>query len=418
MAEPLTLSGRRVHEVLERQTRALARRLVTAFAEQIPIYRRLPREELDGEILGIVEHNLRVIGRMFRDRRPPTRAELAPLRTSAARRAQEGVPLEALLAAYHLGARTIWEHLFAEAEPDDFADVLAANRLVLVYVEAVTAAVCTAYVQEREGMLSQEQHAMHATVSAMLAGDQEALAGVRLAPRYLVLALAIGPHPDERSSEPGAAVAGRRKLHRVRHALQRHAAEQVLSVLDGTGGHVLVPLPAAHEGEEAGPVPGEIVAAAAKAAGAPVWAAAEVVAAAEVAGAAHLTGEVLEVVRLFHLPPGAYRLADVLLEYQLTRPSEATEALAGLLDPLLDYPDLLRTLKVYLDSGLDRRRTAELLHVHPNTVDYRLRRAVVLTGLDPVDPGHLQRIGAALAARRLAGPPAVPKINGHPRRRL
>ena len=85
---------------------------------------------------------------------------------------------------------------------------------------------------------------------------------------------------------------------------------------------------------------------------------------------------------------------------RLSRPSEALTGLAGLLDPLLGNPDLLRTLKAYLDTGLDRRRTAELLHVHPNTVDYRLRRAVALTGLDPVDPDQLQRIGAALAARR------------------
>ncbi|MFI6476710.1 PucR family transcriptional regulator [Nonomuraea sp. NPDC050663] len=412
MAEPLTLAGCPVHELLERQTRRLARQLVQAFADEIPIYRRLPKEELDGEILAIVEYNLRTIGRMFRDRRSPTRAELAPLRASAARRAQEGVPLEALLAAYHLGARVIWEHLFAGAKPDDFADVLAANRLVLVYTESVTAAVCTAYVEEREGMLSQEQHAMHATVSALLAGDQEALAGVRLAARYLVLAVAIGPHPDERASEPGAVIAGRRKLHRIRNMIQRHADEQVLSVLDGTGGHVLIPL----QGAE--PELAELVEAVNTAASAPVWMAAEVAAPDGVPGAAHLAREVLEVVQAFRRPPGCYRLADVLLEYQLTRPSEATAGLAGLLDPLLDHPDLLRTLKVYLDSGLDRRRTAELLHVHPNTVDYRLRRTAQLTGLDPVDPGHLQRIGAALAARRLAGPPAVLSVSEPRRRRL
>jgi DNA-binding PucR family transcriptional regulator len=135
-----------------------------------------------------------------------------------------------------------------------------------------------------------------------------------------------------------------------------------------------------------------------------VWLAAECAPPQGVPAAARLVEEVLEVVRVFEQPPGGYRLADVLLEYQLTRSSQATALLAGLLDPLLDNPDLLRTLTAYLDTGLDRRRTAELLHVHPNTVDYRLRRVVVLTGLDPMDPAHLQRIGAALAARRLTPP--------------
>ncbi|MEV0379305.1 helix-turn-helix domain-containing protein [Nonomuraea sp. NPDC050643] len=392
----LTLAGRPVHEVLERQVPKLARRLVRGFAEQIPLYRRLPREELDGDITAITEHNLRLIARVFRDRRPPVRADLAPLRESAARRAQEGVPLEALLAAYHLGARMVGERLFADAEPGDLDDVLEANRIILLYMESATAAVCTAYLEERESLLSQEQHAMHATVAALLGGDRAALAGVRPAPRYLVLAVAAGRHPDE--DGPGGAIAGRRKLRRIRTALQRHAAEPVLPALDTSGGLVLVPL----QGDE--PVAGELARAAGEAAGAPVWLAVECAPPHEVPAAARLAEEVLDVVRIFDRPPGAYRLADVLLEYQLTRSSEATAALAGLLDPLLDNPDLLRTLKAYLETGLDRRRTAELLHVHPNTVDYRLRRAVSLTGLDPVDPAHLQRIGAALAARRLTGP--------------
>ncbi|RSN02909.1 CdaR family transcriptional regulator [Nonomuraea sp. WAC 01424] len=400
MVRALTLAGCVAHELLERQTAKLARQLVRGFAEEIPLYRRLPKEELDGEITGITEHNLRLIARMFRDRRPPTRAELAPLRSSAARRAQEGVPLEALLAAYHLGARKVWEHLFATATPADFEDVLAANRLILLYTESVTAAVCTAYLEEREGMLSHEQHAMHAAVSALLGGDREALAGVRLAPRYLVLALAVGRHPDEERDEPGGSIAGRRKLHRIRTALRRGAAEPVLSVLDTTGGLVFVPI----TGEDPDWYEvGETAAGMGKAAGVPVWAAAEIAPPDGVPEAVKLAEEVLEVVQVFEQPPGAYRLADVLLEYQLTRPSQATAVLAGLLDPLLDNPDLLRTLTVYLDNGLDRRRTAELLHVHPNTVDYRLRRAVSLTGLDPVDPAHLQRIGAALAARRQHG---------------
>ncbi|MFI6886097.1 PucR family transcriptional regulator [Streptosporangium canum] len=391
----LILAGCPVHELLERQATSLARQLVHVFVEEIPIYRRLPREELDGDITMITEHNLRMICEMFRHGHPPSSAELVPLRASAARRAQERVPLEALLAAYHLGARWIWDRLIATATPADFAAVVDMNRLVLVYIEAVTSAVGAAYLQEREGMLSQEQHAMHAAVSALLGGDHTALAAVRLAPGYLVMAIAVGTHPDEKQDEPGGSIAARRKLARIRAAVQRYASEQVLFVLDATGGLVLLPC-----GGEA-PAVTEVVEAMSRAAGVPVWAAAEQATPAEVSAAARVTEEVLEVARIFGHPPGAYRLADVLLEYQLTRPSRATARLAGLLDPLLDNPDLLRTLKVYLETGLDRRRTAELLHVHPNTVDYRLRRAVSLTGLDPADPAQLQQIGAALAARRL-----------------
>ncbi|MBB5784475.1 helix-turn-helix domain-containing protein [Nonomuraea jabiensis] len=43
---------------------------------------------------------------------------------------------------------------------------------------------------------------------------------------------------------------------------------------------------------------------------------------------------------------------------------------------------LLRTLRTYLDSGLDRHVTARALTLHPNTVSRRLRRVEALTGLD------------------------------------
>ncbi|MEV0593114.1 PucR family transcriptional regulator [Nonomuraea cavernae] len=392
MAEALNLAGRAVHELLDRKAVSLARELVRSFVEEIPVYRQLPAEEIAGDIERITVHNLRLVARMFRDRRAPTSAELEPLRRSAARRAQEGVPVEAILAAYHLGAGRIWDHVFADACQEDLPDALDAGRLMLRYIESVTAAVCGAYQSERESLVSQDQHARHAAVSALLSGEPLATAGIRFAARYLVLSVTFGFHPDERSG----AVAGRRKLRRIGDSVQKFAAEPVLSLLDPGGGLIFVPDLDWCSAEA-------LVAGMGEAAGVEVRAAGEVVPPEGVADAARLTQEVLDVVQLFQHPPGLYRLADVLLEYQLTRPSEATEHLAGLLDPLTGNPDLLRTLTVYLETGLDRRRTAELLHVHPNTVDYRLRRAVSLTGLDPVDPADLQSIGAALAARRARG---------------
>jgi DNA-binding PucR family transcriptional regulator len=94
-------------------------------------------------------------------------------------------------------------------------------------------------------------------------------------------------------------------------------------------------------------------------------------------------------------------LRDVLLDYQLSRPSDAQEHLAALLEPLDAFPDLLRTLEAYLGQDLDRRRTAAELHVHPNTLDYRLKRIVELTGLEPATTCGLQLLAGAVAVRRL-----------------
>lgn len=46
--------------------------------------------------------------------------------------------------------------------------------------------------------------------------------------------------------------------------------------------------------------------------------------------------------RLARPAPGLYVLRDVLLDDQLSRPSDAQQQLAALLDPLDSHPDLLR----------------------------------------------------------------------------
>lgn len=97
-------------------------------------------------------------------------------------------------------------------------------------------------------------------------------------------------------------------------------------------------------------------------------------------------------------PSGLYRLEDVAVDYQLSQPGPARDSLAAELAPLHDKPELLTTLRTYFRAGLNRRRTAAARHVHPNTIDYRLRRIADLTGLDATDPARTAHIQAALTA--------------------
>lgn len=55
-----------------------------------------------------------------------------------------------------------------------------------------------------------------------------------------------------------------------------------------------------------------------------------------------------------------------------------------------------------LDTRATRLSTAKVLHVHPNTVDYRLERIARVTGLDPRKAEDLWRLRSAVVAR-LAG---------------
>jgi hypothetical protein len=395
-ARPLVIAGIPVVTRL-RAAAELAQRMVGEFAQQVPLYRTLPAEQLDGEITQITLANLRLFGRVLADRREPTAEEMSEITRFAAQRAEEGVPLDALLSAYHVGIRTGWELVLADAGPADVADLREATALVLKALQAITAAVAVAYSEQRQAVLDARRTARQELVSALLTGGDRAHltgpAGVRPAARYTVLALGVAAHPDE--AEPGvdARIARRRTLLRVRHELESFA--DALHSLGPDGGLVLLP------GSVGADRLTGLTARLGRAAGTPVTTATAAPAAPDgVPDAAREAREVLEVALRFGRPPALYRLTDVLLDYQLTRPGAARAGLAALLDPLDGQGELLRTLRVHLAHDLNRRRTATELCVHPNTVDYRLRRIAALTGLDPARPTDLTHLSAALKARQ------------------
>ncbi|MDQ1698664.1 MAG: hypothetical protein QOG34_527 [Frankiaceae bacterium] len=401
---------------VERNVPRLARRMISAFVTEIPLYAQLPREQLQGEILAITEANLRLFFGVLRTGEPMPADDLAEVRLSAARRAEERVPLEAVLTAYHVGARIGWLALVEEHAPDETDALLAAGVRVLAYTQQVTAAVASAYLEEQQTIFGEERDAARLLASALLSGEPaDALAarlGVSIAPAYAVVALRMAPHPDESDDKDvGGAIAARRKVRRAQSALDEWAGEPTITLLDAAGGTVFLPTT-----PEAAPALVErlpdLAVELEKAAGGPVVVGGAIgYGAADVPRAAAQANDIVRLARTLDKPPGAYLLRDVLLEYQLTRPSDAQDSLASLIEPLDRNPDLLRTLEAYLDTDLDRRRTAAALHVHPNTFDYRLRRIIELTGLDPATTHGLQLLGAALAARRLgtqsaAGPSA------------
>jgi hypothetical protein len=393
---------------VERLVPRLARQMIDSFVGEIPLYAVLPREQLEGEILEITTANLRLFFSTLRDGRPLASEELAEIRMSAARRAEERVPLEAVLTAYHVGGRIGWQALVDGAtDPEDMDALIAAGTPVLRYVQQVTAAVAAAYLEEQQTIYGEERDARRSLASALLAGEpSDSLAarlGTPVAEAYLVVALRLDPHPDEADKGVGGAVAARRKVRRVQSLLDEMAGEPVLSLLEPSGGLVFLPTTLDDAAELAERLPG-FVANLHDVAGADTYAGGAVAAGAkDVPRATAQAQDVLRLAGRLQRPPGGYLLRDVLLEYQLTRPSDAVVELTRLLDPIDRNPDLPHTLEVYLAHDLDRRRAAAALHVHPNTLDYRLRRIVELTGLDPSTARGLQLLAAAVAARRLTG---------------
>ena len=103
-------------------------------------------------------------------------------------------------------------------------------------------------------------------------------------------------------------------------------------------------------------------------------------------------------------PAGSYAADDLPMEMALLRSPDLATMLAVRLIPLHNSgAPLVDTLRTYLEHSQDRRHASRALHIHPNTLDYRLRRIRELTGLAPTVPRDIQTLGASLIAWRLTG---------------
>lgn len=67
-----------------------------------------------------------------------------------------------------------------------------------------------------------------------------------------------------------------------------------------------------------------------------------------------------------------------------------------LLRPLLEKPELLHTLEVFLDAGLSAGIAARRLYMHRHGLTYRLKKIHELTGLDPTSFRDASQLDAAL----------------------
>lgn len=401
---PLAFDGIVLHQRLSEALPVLAGRVLERLVDHVPVYDTMPAEQLRGEIRRVVEQGIGSFAAMLRTGQLPTDHQLLALRQSAAKRAEEGLPAEAVVRAYHVGAQECLQQMLGQATADDLEHVQAVTVLVLQFLERMTVTVVAGFFAERQAVLGEEQSARQALLSALVEGADAAGTAARwgldVPSCYLVLDLAVGPHPDEALDGVSPAIAGKRKLRRIRVELDRHIDGTVLTALSGDGGLALVPCrtPPDQVTEQDWARVTAALTHMRRVAGVDIMAGAAAAAPDAVPAAVTLAQEVRRVAAASERPPGLYRLPDVLLEYQLMRPGPARDELARLVRPLTTRPELLDTVRAYLRCGLSRRSTAQELCVHPNTVDYRLRRAAGITGLDVTSGPDALRVRAAISA--------------------
>ncbi|KOV60552.1 helix-turn-helix domain-containing protein [Streptomyces sp. MMG1121] len=367
----------------EPRVNALARRMARGVFEQLRGYSELPSDVKDVEIAATARHAMRLFLRGTAEGAGPDALEY--FRERAAQRAEEGMPLHLLLHTYGLGVRELWRALREAAAPDELAPLAELAEALFTAEDLIVGAVTESYLDEQAALVAERQERRRSRARSVLEG-RTPLDG----PALVVFVRFGGSAARGAGSSP---VATRRLLRRVQAALDRAFATETLALLDAHGGHAVVPgatrLPErARESLCETAADPDLRLAAAVAAGAT-----------DAPDAARLAREVVGIAAACGHEPAVHHLEEVLLEYHLSRPSEGSARIAARLAPLDGRPELVQTLRTHLAQRQDRRATARLLSLHPNSVDNRLTRVQELTGLDLADPRDVALALAALLLR-------------------
>ncbi|MDO7868233.1 PucR family transcriptional regulator [Nocardioides jiangxiensis] len=356
--------------------------------ERIDFYRESGVVTLD-DLAASCEENLRfVIDGLARG----VVGDPAPAAATGVRRAEAGVPLPAVLAAYRVGFRTMWEHVADECArrgiPAELVVGAAADAVVAndVFTEAMSAA----YNATLTAQLVRREAERTALVEALLSGtvvdrrtlwEVADLLGLPVAGTYVVAA-AVLPAP------------GRSALVGVETELARVGCRSTWRLLPDVQVGII----------DAGTVHVERVVEVLEAEGrarvgvSPVFE--------DLTGAARA----LELARLSAAAApaagGVLRFGDDPVGIAVAASGDVFGRVAddvlGPLDSLAEAEryTLLETLEVWVEVGGSATKTATRLSCHANTVRHRLRRFEEKTGRRLDRPRDVAALCLALEARR------------------
>jgi hypothetical protein len=378
-------SHRQVADLVARIGRsAAAHEMLAEMRKQIASYERLSDEVSESGVLDTCKRNLRLWQQWL-----TSGGELAPtaldqLRESVRARADEGVPLEDLLHAYRISGRLGWQILRRHARASEQHVLFDAAELLMLYVDALSEVVTETYLAERERLVSEEERGARELVEQIVDGtpltaDERELAtrlDVPLRDCYVPFAVAI----------PGASP----RRHAALAARLRGEGRLAVTEGDRVFGLAL----SAPEPRDLGEGPQALLALG------------DETPRAELATAREELQLLVDHGRRMRLA-GVLTPASHALELLLARsPRIATSLCQRVLDPLVrggEGADLVHTLRTLVGCHFDRARTARALHVHRNTLGYRINRIEQLAGIAFDCPRDVACVYLALAAeQRLA----------------
>ncbi|MEU7331963.1 PucR family transcriptional regulator [Streptomyces parvus] len=423
-----SLADRESVEVLHRAARvlvaslpALTDRLVEALYAQEPAY----RAAIDSDRAGVwqeVHHSLRhnvgslIQPREFREPAHRTSRWIGEVR------AEQGVPLDAVLHAFRMGGAMVWQDLVDETarrDPDDIRLLVHVAADVWNFVDEHCGVVADAYRQAERRQSWRRENRQRLMVAALLDGtariadlaEAAEMLGLPEQGRYAVLAVAGGIGTGGAGPGAGAGSAAVSRAGAARRGPGAAARPPVELPAGAPGATVLW-----HPGPDAEfailPLAGSSgeLSALAAALDVPAGTRAGIGSAVEGLAALGDARRLAETALRTCPASGGTVLLDEHLPDALVVSSPAlagalADRVLGPLDRLdpADRDVIVETLTAWLDADGSAQRAGARLYCHRNTVLNRLRRFEQLTGRCLTRPRDAVEVSLALAARRLLG---------------
>jgi DNA-binding PucR family transcriptional regulator len=378
----------RIIDALAARSSDLAAAMVRNIQAEIPAYLRNADPATLGDVQTHCQAHATLILAVTRENREPLRGELGFARAAGARRVEQRIPIDSLLAAFRVGHRTVWDAILDEAAetPEGREAAIALARPAMEYIDTASTQVAEAYTRElakREAAVDRERRDL---IESLLSGRVPTSVPARVAPGLeqeasVVVAVATltGPEPRPSALTQVAAAIAQQAMAARGAALVVERQHQVVAVV-GTSrtGHadVLERLRSAWRGLTEGEGLQVRIGVGTECAG--------------LAGVAHGFTEAVRALERATAETPVLALQEVAaFDYLVASAEPATrEVVLAKGRALLEADErengaVSATLLAYLDCDLNIKRAAEQLVVHPNTVRYRLRRIGELTGADP-----------------------------------
>jgi sugar diacid utilization regulator len=387
---PESIRGSQLSDAAERLSHRLdevTAAMLSRILDEVPVYRRLPPDGLSN-VEQLASRNTRVLSEALRTGGRLNREDLRYVAEHARERLRRGVSLESMLHAYRVGLTAFWEECIAEGVALGFSrdTALELARRTSELSDDLTTHAAETYVREESRLRALNDQAARDLLEMLLRGEHDsevlrshlAFPGLDSAEKLVVVLgrISSSAKPQSDALETASQALSRALLTgrasplvavRTGTVVAVAAVEAGVSVperlhrvhdeLRAEGTQVLCGLSSPRSGIAG--IPGGFD---------------------QAALAISRASAERPVVSLSELPVIQNLLLGASSTMRSLLAAKAREIDLDGRDPL---PMMRETLQAFGDADMNVTRTARALHVHPNTLRYRLRRIRERTGRDP-----------------------------------